>query len=123
MALWSYNAFTGRTWGLMRRMIPRLYKQVIIPKITYPTIEWWDRMNTASARSEQECLQTVTCIMITVTRRTTPITKPEMFLDLLPLEMVVETTALMAEYRPQRLNSKDLEIRHSQFWVKADKVD
>ncbi len=34
-ALWSCNAFIGRTWGLSPKMALWLYKRVIILKITY----------------------------------------------------------------------------------------
>ncbi len=44
-ALWSCNAYIGRTWGLSPKMALRLYKRVIIPKITYAAVVWWDGMD------------------------------------------------------------------------------
>ncbi len=71
-ALWSCNAYIGRTWGLSPKMALWLYKRAIIPKITYVAVVWWDGMDVALARSELERLQRAACIMITGAMRTTP---------------------------------------------------
>ncbi len=61
-ALWSCNAYIGRTWGLSPKMALLLYKRMIIPKITYVTVAWWDGMDSALARSELERLQRAACM-------------------------------------------------------------
>ncbi len=40
-ALWSCNAYIGRTRGLSPKMALWLYTHVIIPKITYAAVAWW----------------------------------------------------------------------------------
>ncbi len=79
---WLSNAFVGKTWGLSPKMALWLYKRVIIFKITYAAVAWWDRMDIVLARSELERLQRAACIMIIGTMRTTPTRVLEMFLDL-----------------------------------------
>ncbi len=113
----------GRTWGLSPKMALWLYKHVIILKITYAAVTWWDIINIALARSKLERLQRVACIMITGTMRTTPTKVLEMFLDLPTLGTAVESAALMAAYRLPRPNPKNLGIEHNRIGVKADKMD
>ncbi len=105
-ALWSCNEYIGRTRGLSPKMALRLYKCVIISKITYEAVAWWVGMYTALTRSELERLQRVACIMITGAMRTTLTKVLEMFLDLPTLGMVVESVALMAAYRLPKPNPK-----------------
>ncbi len=62
---------------------------MIIPKITYAAIAWWDRIGIALARSELEHLQRAACIMITEATRTALTKVLEMFLVLPTLEIVV----------------------------------
>ncbi len=51
------NAFIGRVWGLEPKMTLLLYKRVIIPKITYVAVAWWDIMDIPLERSKLERLQ------------------------------------------------------------------
>ncbi len=95
-------------WALSPKMALWLYKCVIIPKITYAAVAWWDGVDTALARSERERLQRAESIMITGAMRTTPTKVLEMFLDLPTLGMGVEFAALMAAYRLPRSNLKNL---------------
>ncbi len=106
MALWSCNAYIGRTWGLLLKMALWLYKCVIIPKITYAAVAWWDSMDIALARFELERLQRAACIMITGAMKTTPTKVSGLFLDVPTLGMAVESAALMAAYRLPRPNPK-----------------
>ncbi len=103
-ALWSCNAFIGRAWGLSPKMPLLLFKRVIIPKITYAIVAWWNIMDTALARSELECLPGGACTMITGAMRSTSTKVLEMLLDLPTLGMAVESAALMAAYRLLRIN-------------------
>ncbi len=90
-----------------------LYKRVIIPKITYAAVAWWDRMDIDLARFELERLQSSICIMVTGTMRTTPTKVLEILLDQPTLEKVVESAALMAAYRLMRPDPKNLGIGHN----------
>ncbi len=57
--LWSCNVFIGRIWGLLPKMALWLCKCVIVLKITYAVVVWWNRMDIALAKSELECQQRV----------------------------------------------------------------
>ncbi len=92
-ALWSCNAFIGRTWGLSPKMALWLYKRVITPEFTYATVAWWDGLGIALTRSELERLHRAACIMITGAMRTTPTKVLEMFMDLPTLGTAVESLA------------------------------
>ncbi len=104
-------------------MILWLYKRVIISKITYAAVTWWDVKKIALARSKMERLQRATCTMIPGAMRTTPRKVLKMLLDLLTLRMAVESAALMAAYRLPRSYLRNLEIGHNWIQAKADKVD
>ncbi len=85
-------------------MALRLYKRVIIPKITYAAVAWWDGTDIVLARSKLERVQRAAYIMITGAMRTTPTKVLETFLDLPILGIAVESAALMAVYRLSRPN-------------------
>ncbi len=70
-------------------MAPWLHKRVIIPKITYAAVAWWDSMDIALARSEPERLQRAACIMIIGIMITIKVL--EMFLDLPTLGTAMES--------------------------------
>ncbi len=61
--------------------------------------------------------------MSTRPMRTTLTKMLEKFLDLPSLGTTVESAALMAAYRLQRPNPKNLEIGHNQIWTEANKAD
>ncbi len=122
-ALWSCNAYIGKTWGLSPKLSLWLYKRMIIPKIIYAAVAWWNSMDIALARSELERLQRAACIMITGAVRTTSTKVLQIFLDLPTLGMVVESAALMAAYCLPRPSLKNLRIGHNRIWVKADNMD
>ncbi len=77
-------------------------------------------MNIALARSELECLQRATCLMITGIRRTT-IKVLEMLLDPPTCVMVVESATLMAAYRLLRPDLTNLGIEHNRIQQKEIK--
>ncbi len=112
-ALRLCKAFIARVWGLSPMMALWLYKRVIIPKITYATAAWWNRMGIALARSKLEHLQRAACIMITATLRTTSTRVLEMFLDLPTLETAVASVILMAAYRLPKPDPRNLGIGHN----------
>ncbi len=124
-ALWPGIAFIGRAYRLSPKMTLYHYKRVIIHKITYVAVTWWDITDIALARSEQselELLRRAACTMITGAMRTT--TKVlEMHLDLPTFGMAMESAALKATYRLLWPNLRNLGIEHNRIWTKADKVD
>ncbi len=99
------------------------YKPVIILKITYAAVAWWDIMDMALARFKLKCLQRAVCTMVTGVMRTTPTKVLEMFLDLPTLGMAMESAALMASYRLPRLDPRNVGIEHNRIWTNANKMD
>ncbi len=95
---------------------------MIIPKLTYVTVAWWNIMNIALGRSERERLQRAACTMITA-MRTTPTKVLEMLLDLPTLRKVVDSIVLIAAFRLPRPDPRNIEIGYTRIWAKANKVD
>ncbi len=117
-ALWSCNAFIGRTHGLLPNMTLWLYKRMIIHKTMYAAVVWWDLIYIASARSELselELLQSAACTMITEAMRTTPTKVLKMLLVLPTLRTVVESTVLKASYHLPWPDSRNKGVRHN--WI------
>ncbi len=110
-----YNAFIGMTWEPSSRMTLWLYKCVIILKITYAAVAWWDIMDIALAKTELERMQRATCIMITGAMRTTPTKVREMLFDLPMFGTAVESAAPMAAYRLPRSNLRNLGKAHNRI--------
>ncbi len=118
-ALWSCNAYIGRTWVLSLKMALWLYKCVIILKITYAAVAWWDGMHIALTRSKLVRLQRAACIMITGAMRTTPTKVLKMFLDLPTLVCSTDGSILSTETK----SKKPRGIGHNRIWAKANKMD
>ncbi len=121
--LWLCNAFICRAQGLSPKITLWLYKCVIIPKVAYAAVTWWDIMDMALAWSELERLQRAVCTMFTGEMRTTPAKVLEMLLDLPTLGTAMESATLMAAYRLQSPNPRNLLIGRNWIWTKVDKVD
>ncbi len=83
-----------------------LYKCVIIPKITYAVVAWWDIMDITLARSKLECLPRAVCIIITGTMRTIPTKVLEMLLYPPPLGTACGVCSLDGSTLPTEARSK-----------------
>ncbi len=121
-SLWSCHAFIGRGWGLSPKMTLWLYKRVIIHKIKYVAVAWWDIMDIALAWFKLKRQQRAAYTMITWAMRTAPTKLLEMLLDLPTLGTGVGSVTQMVAYSLPRPDSRNLEIGHNRIRVKIDKM-
>lgn len=98
-ALWAARAMVKRTWGINPKMTMWLYKQVVLPRITYGAIVWWNRAQLAIRTSSLNRVQRNAMLMVTGAMRTTPTYALCTALNIPPLEIKLTAVALMTYLR------------------------
>jgi ribonuclease HI len=92
-SLWAARAMISRTWGLTPEITTWLYKQIIIPRITYGSVIWWHRANLVTYAKRLDKIHRLALLMITGAMRSTPTLGMSAALELLPLNIVTEIRA------------------------------
>jgi ribonuclease HI len=92
-SLWATRAMVARTWGLTPQIAAWIYKQVIIPRITYGSIIWWHRANLKTYSQKLNKIHRLALLMITGAMKSTPTLGMSAALDLLPLNIIIEIRA------------------------------
>ena len=83
----------SRTWGLTPQIAAWLYKQVIVPRITYGSIIWWHRANLKTFAQRLDKIHRLALLMITGAMRSTPTMGLSAALEILPINMIIEVRA------------------------------
>ena len=104
-SLWACMRACGGVWGLRLRVVRWLYVSVIRPTVTFASLVWWPRCQSARVKEKLSSIQRLACLGITGAMRTTPIGAMEAFLCLPPLELVVLSEARSAAHRLWSLGS------------------
>lgn len=102
-SLWAAKAMVSRTWGLSPHMAMWLYKQVILPRMTYGSVVWWHKVKIKKNASSLNSVQRLAMLMITGCMRTTPTLALNIALNLSPFEIKCQTIATES-YRRLKLN-------------------
>jgi ribonuclease HI len=92
-SLWAARTMVARTWGLNPRTTSWLYKQIIMPRITYGSIIWWHRANLKTYATKFDKVHRLALLMITGAVRTTPTLGMSSALEILPINIVTEIRA------------------------------
>jgi ribonuclease HI len=92
-SLWAARTMISRTWGLTPQTTSWLYKQVIIPRITYGSIVWWHRAKLKTYAKKLDKIHRLALLMITGATKSTPTLGMSAALEMLPLDIVIETRA------------------------------
>jgi ribonuclease HI len=92
-SFWACRSMVGKNWGLTPKMTRWIYKQVIIPRLTYGCVVWWHRATKTNFQSKLVKLQRMAGLCIAGTAKTTPTAALDAALMLPPLELVVEARA------------------------------
>lgn len=96
-ALWAAKALINRNWGLRPKMAHWLFNQIIIPRITYASIIWW---NTSDFNFQKlEKINRTAMLMITGAVRTTPTMAMNVALNIPPIKIRVQTRAIETFFR------------------------
>lgn len=89
--LWAARNMIAKKWGLGPRQTYWLFKQVVLPRVSYGAIVWWKAAKTH--RKQLESLQRVGTMMITGAVRSTPSKSLEAILNILPLDLLIKELA------------------------------
>jgi ribonuclease HI len=103
-SLWAAKAMVSRTWGLSPKIAMWLYKQVILPRITYGSIVWWHRAKLKTYAKKLNSVQRLATLMVTGAMKSTPTATLNLMLDLSPVELAVEIRAIET-YSRMKLNN------------------
>lgn len=100
--LYAARKMVSKSWGLSPNAKLWLYKQIVLPRITYGCVAWWTVSKIKTKISKLNTLQRTAMLMITGATRSTPSTALEALLNLLPMELLLEETALKSCIRLQK---------------------
>lgn len=98
-SLWATRAMVKRTWGMNPKMMMWLYKQIILPRLTYGSVAWWSRAQIVTNASSLEKIQRYAMLMVTGAMKTTPSRALDTALNICPITTKVQTTAIAAYFR------------------------
>jgi ribonuclease HI len=98
-SFWACRSIVGRNWGLKPRMMYWLYEQVILPRITYGCVVWWNKLKQTSASSKLDRIQRAAELAITGAWKTTPALALDRLLELPPLRFRIEAVARSTAYK------------------------
>ena len=97
--LWQCRRAIAPKWGLDPQQMKWIYTAIVRPMTTYGCIVWYNYITAKSHVIELSKLNRVACRMITGCMKSTPSAALELVLDVEPLDIFIENTALAASYR------------------------
>ena len=123
-AFWQLKRAVGNKWGLSPKITYWMYTSVIKPMVNYACLVWWPRLNLVSARKQLLQLQRLACLSITGALRSTPTAAMEILLGLLPVQVEVVRSALLACHRLVCTNNWDTSLRcaHARIYYRLGSV-
>ena len=96
-SLWATRAMVSRTWGLSPKTMLWVYKQIILPRITYGSVITWKAIDkNKSLISSLERIQRSALLMATGAMRSTPTKALEVITSTIPIETKIKSTAILA---------------------------
>ena len=87
---WLCRRTLGQTWGLKPHMVKWIYKAVLLPRITYASIVWWQRSNLVTARGVFDRQQAMVLRSMTSSTRTAPRAALRVAAGVIPLDVGIK---------------------------------
>lgn len=97
-SLWASRSLVNRTWGLKPSMMMWVYKQIILPRMTYGSLVWWDKINGIAAAALEK-VQRFALLMVTGAMKSTPTLALNVALNIEPIKLKIEIEAIKARHR------------------------
>lgn len=82
-----------------------IYKQIVIPRITYGSIVWWKATEASISASKLKTLQRNALMMVTGATHSTPGAALDALLDIIPLDIKIKETTILACNRLIKANT------------------
>jgi ribonuclease HI len=98
-SFWMCRKMVGNNWGLKPKIIHWIYSQIIIPRIAYGAIVWWNKTRQENTIRLLSKLQRSATLAITGAIKSTPSASLEAFLSLTPLHLKIKSVALTTAMR------------------------
>lgn len=105
--LWAARNLVSKKWGLNPTRMLWIYKQIVLPKITFGCILWWHRTLIKNVSVKLESLQRMALMLMTGAMKTTPTLALEAALNILPLRIQITKTAFQSFVR----------LKTNQMWI------
>lgn len=71
-ALWAARHMVSLNWGLTPKAMLYIYKNIILPRITFASIVWWPRTDLITEKNQLNKVQRLAMLLITNAFKTTP---------------------------------------------------
>lgn len=95
----------GPTWGLTPITVKWIYEAIIIPRLTFGAVVWWQATNMLTVKNKLDSVQVNAMRRITGAMRTTPTRALEVILGMKPLDIIRRMVALRTAHRLISWNS------------------
>lgn len=89
----------GGTWGLSPSVTKWIYTAMVRPALCFASIVWWHRVKLKYVTDELRKIQRLACICISGAIRSTATAALEVLLNILPIDIFVESEALASAFR------------------------
>lgn len=98
-AFWATRSMSSKTWGLTLPMLLYIFKQIILPRITYACVTFWHKLNADYRGSganikKLEKVQRTAALMISGAMRSTPNISLDVILGLTPIAVNITAKAI-----------------------------
>lgn len=93
-ALWASRALVARNWGLSPKVMMWIYKQIVLPRLTYGCIVWWQRVRLKTLKDNLEKVQRIALMMVSGANRSTPTCGLVALLGDIPIHIHIEAIAI-----------------------------
>lgn len=89
-ALWASRRVVAKMWGLTPKNMMWVYKQIIIPRITYGCVIWWKLLSNKANVKALDSLQRKALMLVTGAVSSTPLKALEALLSILPIDIHIK---------------------------------
>lgn len=93
------RAMVSKKWGLSPKAMHWIYKQIVIPRITYASVIWWKVTSLKTNAEKLRSVHRLALTMITGATRSTPSMALEALLNMIPLDIKIREMATRACHR------------------------
>lgn len=93
-SLWATRAMVAKSWGISPKIMMWIYKQIILPRITYGCVVWWQKARIKKYAAKLESIQRSALMMVTGAMRSTPTKALTALLSINPLGLQIQSCAL-----------------------------
>lgn len=92
-SLWATRAMVKRNWGLSPEKMIWIYKQIILPRVTYGSVVWWSRTHKTNTAMLDK-IQRFALLLASGSMKSTPTQSLNVIFNILPIDLHIKSIAL-----------------------------